>query len=122
MAINEVSSVTNDEVQWALASYLMSKEHASGIFVSGVQQYGSDLWRSEYTAAIGAPCGAMQSTQGAYARTFKTGLAIANPGKGGVTFTLPSGTFTDLYGAKQGASVSLAAGAGIVLLASATQC
>jgi hypothetical protein len=64
----------------------------------------------------------MQPTQGAYARTFKTGLAIANPGNVSITFTLPSGTFADLYGAKQGATISLGAGAGIVLIASASQC
>jgi hypothetical protein len=122
MAINEVTTVTDAEVEWALASYLMSKEHASGVFVSGVQQYGSDLWRSEYAAVIGAPCGAMQSTQGAYARTFKQGIAIANPGKSSVTFTLPSGKLTDLHGATQGATVTLGPGSGVVLLASAPQC
>ncbi len=122
MAINEVTTVTSDEVEWALASYLMAKEHASGIFVSGVQQYGSDLWRSEYGAAIGAPCGAMQSTQGAYARTFKNGVAVANPSTASVTFTLPSGTFADLHGTTQGATVTLPAASGIVLLASSPQC
>jgi hypothetical protein len=50
------------------------------------------------------------------------GLALANPGSGSVTFTLPSGTFTDLYGAVQGPTVTLAPGAGVVLLASSPQC
>jgi len=122
MAIDEVATVNDAEVEWALASYLMSKEHASGIFVSGVQQYGSDLWRSEYGAAIGPPCGAMQPAQGAYARTFEHAIAIANPGKASVTFTLPGGKLTDLHGAVQGATITLVAGSGVVLLASSPQC
>lgn len=122
MAINEATTVDDATVQWVLASYLMSKEHAAGVFISGVQQYGSDLWRSEYAAAIGTPCSAMQSAQGAYVRTYKHGLAIANPSGQSVTFTLPSGTFKDLYGATAGATVTLGATSGIVLLASSPQC
>ena len=122
MAINEATTVDDNAVQWVLGSYLMAKEHAAGVFISGVQQYGSDLWRSEYGAAIGTPCGAMQTSQGAYSRSYKNGLAIVNPSTQSVTFTLPSGTFTDLYGSAAGATVTLAATSAIVLLASAPQC
>jgi len=100
----------------------MAKEHAAGVFISGVQQYGTDLWRSEYAAAIGTPCGAMQSAQGAYTRSYKNGLAIVNPSHGSATFTLPAGTFKDLYGATVGPTVTLGGTSGIVLLASAPQC
>jgi hypothetical protein len=122
MAINEADTVDDTTVQWVLASYLMGKEHAAGVFTSGVQQYGIDLWRSEYGAAIGTPCAAMQSTQGAYARSYEKGLAIVKPSASSVTFTLPSGTFTDLYGTVAGFTVTLGANSGIVLLASASQC
>jgi hypothetical protein len=122
MAINEANTVDDATVQWVLASYLMGKEHAAGVFTSGVQQYGIDLWRSEYGAAIGAPCAAMQSTQGAYARSYKTGVAIVNPSASSVTFTLPAGTFTDLHGTVAGSTVTLGATSGIVLIASAPQC
>jgi hypothetical protein len=122
MAINEATTVDTATVQWVLASYLMSKEHAAGVFVSGVQEYGVDLWRSEYAAAIGTPCSPMQATQGAYARTYQHGLAIVNPSGAGVTFTLPSGTFNNLYGATVGATITLSAKSGIVLLAASPQC
>jgi len=54
-----------------LSILFMSKEHASAVFTNGrdaTNQYGTDAWRSEYAAAIGAPCGAMESAQGVYAR------------------------------------------------------
>jgi hypothetical protein len=118
-AINEFSEsppLPDADVQWALASYLMSKEHASAIFTSGVQQYGSDNWRPEYAAAIGTPCGAMQSTQGLYAREYEHGYAIVNPSDAAATFTLPSGAFQDLYANAVSGSLPLAAGTGLVLL------
>jgi hypothetical protein len=93
-AINEFAQsppLTNAAVQWALGSYLMSKEHASGIFTSGVQQYGSDNWRNEYAAELGTPCGAMQADQGEYTREYQHGLAIVNPTASDATFTLPRG-------------------------------
>ncbi len=113
---NQSPPLANADVQWALASYLMSKEHASAIFTSGVQQYGGDNWRPEYAAAIGPPCGAMKSTQGVYAREYKHGYAIVNPTGQGATFTLPAGSFEDLYGGAMGGSVPLGAGTGLVLL------
>ncbi len=116
-SINELDSgIDQNTIQWVLASYLMSKEHASGIFISGVQEYGSDLWHDEYGAAIGTPCGAMQSSQGAYMREFTHGIAIANPSTSDASFTLPAGSFTDLYGQSRSGSVSLGATSGIVLL------
>jgi hypothetical protein len=118
-AINEVNvtpPVSNDMAQWSIASYLMSKEHASGIFISGVQQYGYDLYRPEYGLAIGTPCGAMQKTQGVYTREYKHGLAIVNPTTNAVTFTLPTGTWQDSFGNSVGASVQMAVDTGLVLL------
>ena len=113
---NVTPPLPNADVQWSLASYLMSKERASAIFASGVQQYGSDNWRPEYAAAIGTPCGAMQKTQGVYVREYQHGYAIVNPTTSAATFTLPSGSFTDLYGNPANSSVSLPVDTGMVLL------
>ena len=114
--INEVKSIDRPTIQFSLASYLMSKEHAAAIFISGSQQYGADLWRTEYGAPIGTPCDAMRATQGVYMRSFTHGLAIANPGTKTVTITLPAGSFKDIYGADVGSAVTLGPSRGIVLL------
>src|SRR5205085_10356559 len=57
--INEFPSVDRDELQWAIASYLMSKGHISSLFISTIQGYGSARWSSEYSAPIGSPVGSM---------------------------------------------------------------
>ncbi len=114
--------VDRTAVQWALASYLMSKEHASALYVSGQQGYGGDNYMPEYDAAIGKPCGAMAAAQGVFTRTFQNALAIVNPTTAAVTFTLPPGTFVDLYGNSVSGSVPLAATSGLVLLTSSPGC
>ncbi len=117
-SINQTSGppATNADAQWALASYLMTKEHGSSIFISGQQEYGQDLYRPEYAAAVGTACGAMQSTQGVYTRELKHSVAIVNPSGAAATFTLPAGSFVDLYGNAVSGSVSMAADTGLVLL------
>ena len=117
-SINETSATPapQADADWALASYLMSKEHASALYVSGVQQYGADMWRPEYASAIGTPCGAMQSTQGIYVREFKTGIAVVNPSAQGASYTLPSGTFVDEKGQPVTSPLVLGAHAGALLL------
>jgi hypothetical protein len=91
-------------------------EQSLEVAVSGVQQYGADNWRAEFAAAIGTPSGAMQSTQGVYAREFTHGYAIVNPTANAVSFTLPSGSFQDSYASAVSGSVSLAPDSAVVLL------
>ncbi len=126
MAINQAMTNDNAGLQWGLASYLMGKEHAAGLYLVSAKQYqqlaGSDLWRSEYSAPIGTPCSAMQATQGAYMRVYQGGLAIVNPSANSINFLLPSGVYTDLYGVAIGASVTLNPSSGLVLLTSKQQC
>jgi hypothetical protein len=126
-SINETSQTPapQADADWALASYLMSKEHASALYVSGVQQYGGDMGRPEYAVAIGPPCGAMQAVPGggAYVREFKTGIAVVNPSTSSVTYTVPAGSFVDETGQAVTGSLSLGAHSGAVLVqTSGTRC
>jgi hypothetical protein len=126
-SINETSQTPapQTDADWALASYLMSKEHASALYVSGVQQYGADMWRPEYAAAIGPPCGAMKAVAGggAYVREFKTGIAVVNPSTAAATYPVPAGSFVDEKGQTVTGSVSLGAHSGALLVqTSGTRC
>lgn len=118
--INQMPTVDRAGVAWAMASYLMGKGAASGVYVSTSQGYGGDNWRPEYTAPIGRPQGAMTSAQGVYWRTFSGGIAVANPSATvSHTVTLPAGaTYHDASGNAVSGKVSLAAHSGIVLLGS----
>jgi hypothetical protein len=71
--------VNREEIQWALASYLMGKEHLAALFISTYQGYGADLRYDEYTMQIGSPKGRMYQTQNVSMRDYNHGLSIVNP-------------------------------------------
>jgi hypothetical protein len=113
-------SVTNAQVQWAMANYLLIKNNASYMYITGYQQYGYVFLRPEYSAQIGSAAGAMYQSQNVYMRDFTNGKAIVNPSSSqSYTIALPQGTYNDLYGNAVN-SVTLAPVSGIVLLGSNT--
>jgi hypothetical protein len=118
-ALSGFSTLDSNAVQWALASYLMTKEHHDAIYVAQVSgtTYGSDAWHNEYLAMVGAACGAMTASGGVYVRSFATGVAIVNPSSSAsASYTLPAGTYTDLYGKSVTGTVTLAPHSGLVLI------
>jgi hypothetical protein len=114
-------SVNSNEIQWALASYLMSNEHLSALFISTRQGYGGDTRYDEYNAPIGSPINEMYPGQNVYWRDFSNGRVIVNP-SATVTYTVslnvPSGHFVDLYGHSIGQTITLSPHTGSVLLTS----
>src|SRR5205085_11309079 len=78
-SLNEFSLIDHAEIQWALASYLMGKEHGEALYISKAQQYGGDFWYSEYNTQIGNPVAPVYQTQGVYEREYTHGLSIVNP-------------------------------------------
>jgi hypothetical protein len=115
---NQFPSVGKQEIQWALASYLMCKAHAAALAISGIQQYGSANWYPEYAAQLGNPSGAMSQDQQVYWRFYTNGLTIANPSATqSYMITLPSGVhYVDLYGNHVGPTITMAIHTGMVLL------
>ena len=115
---NEFPSVGGNEIQWALASYLMCKEHVAYIAITGPQEYGVYLHYQEYDARIGTPLGNMTEKQQVYWRSYTHGLSLVNPSPDTTyTVTLPSGeNFVDLYGNKIAQKVTLPPHSGLVLL------
>ncbi|HEY3821378.1 MAG TPA: putative glycoside hydrolase [Polyangiaceae bacterium] len=110
--------VSHGQLQWALASYLMGKEHAAAVFVSGLEQYGCALWYPEFDAPIGHPCGEMRREAGVYVRDYSHGMVVTNASYLGAIYTLPGDLpYTDLQGTQVGSAVPLAAHSGVVLLA-----
>lgn len=115
---NEFPSVGEQEIQWALASYLMCKGHMEALAINRMQAYGSANWYPEYGAQIGSPSGAMYQSQQVYWRSYTKGLVIVNPSSiQSYTITLPSGAhYVNLYGHSVGPTVSMPIHSGIVLL------
>jgi hypothetical protein len=120
-ALSGYNTVDSAAINWSLASYLLEKDHAAAVYIAEATgaQYGSDAWHNEYTAAIGTACSATSAQQGGYARTFSHGLAVANPSSTAtVNFTLPAGSYKNLYGTAVSGTITLAPHSGIVLLRS----
>jgi hypothetical protein len=116
--INQFPSIGRDEIQWALASYLMGKEHSAALFISTYQGYGSDTRYDEYNAPIGSPLGPMYHSQGVYVRKYSNGLSIVNPSATDTdTISLDSGkSYRDLYGNTVMQAVTMPPHSGLVLL------
>src|SRR5229473_736248 len=97
--VNRFPSVGPAEIQWALASYLMGKEHACALFISAARGYGTDAWHKEFYARIGRPSDSMYQWQHVYVRDYSRGLSIVNPNaKNTYTVTLNAfHRYVDLY-------------------------
>jgi hypothetical protein len=117
--VNQFPSVGHAEIQWALASYLMSKEHSAALFISTSQAYGADLRYDEYNVQIGSPKGSMYQTQNVYMRDYSQGLSIVNPSAtDSYTVTLNADNhYRDVSGNPVGQTITMPPHSGIVLLA-----
>ena len=117
--INEFPSAGPAEIQWALASYLMGKEHTAALFISTIQGYGGAPWHNEYDVQIGSPSGPMYQTQNVYMRDYTHGLSIINPSAtDSYTVTLNAKShYRDLYGNPAGQTITMPPHSGMVLLA-----
>jgi hypothetical protein len=116
--IEELQSINDAELQSALASYLIGKEHTMALFVSGTDDYGVEHWYNEYNTQIGSPKGSMYRMQNVYARDYSHGLSIVNP-SATETYTLTFNSrvsYVDLYGNAIGQTVEMPPHSGMVLL------
>lgn len=110
--------ITNAQVEWALANYLLLKNNASGMWICGHQEYGNLYIRQEYAAAkVGAPTDDMhENPSNTYIRDFTTGLALVNPSSTArATVALP-GSYYDLYGNAVSGQIQLPPATGMVLV------
>lgn len=118
--VNQFNSaaVDSNEIQWALASYLMGKEHSAALFISTYQAYGRDTRYYEYAAQVGSPSGPMYKAQNVYWRNYSRGISIANPNATqSYTVSLNSAhSYVSLYGFAVGPQVTLPPRTGMVLL------
>jgi hypothetical protein len=118
--VNQFPSVGHAEIQWALASYLMGKDHLAELFISTIQGYGAKQQYQEYGAQLGNPIDSMQQTQNIYIRRYSQGLSIVNPSTThSYTVTINGAKhYRDLYGKSVGQTITLPPHSGIVLVTS----
>jgi len=73
------STLGRSQIEWALASYLMGKQHLASVYIVIAQEYGTDKRFPQYNAQIGSPNGDFYQSQGVYWRTYSNGLVVVNP-------------------------------------------
>lgn len=116
--VNQFPAVGRSEIQWALASYLMGKDHLAELFISTIQGYGAKQHYQEYDVQLGNPIGSMQQTQNVYIRRYSSGLSIVNP-SATHTYTVTidgAERYHDLYGKAVGQTITLPPHSGVVLV------
>jgi hypothetical protein len=76
-----VQDLTDQEFDWALATYLMGKYHHASVFIDHLPGYGYEYWYPQYRAEIGSPCADMQPDPlhaDVYSRKYSGGFVIVN--------------------------------------------
>ncbi len=101
---------------WAIANYLLVKNHCMYMYMSGSQQYGSLVIFPEYSIPIGHPEAPMRRVQKVWGRKYSGGLALVNPYDKTSTVVLPGNSYVDIHGVAVGPSVTMLPHSGIVLL------
>jgi len=125
-SVNYVESYppTQDELEWILGSFLMAREHAAYILITGIEK-PEVRWPHlpEFAADLGHPCAPMTESQDVYVRDYSNGMAVVNPSlTSSYTFTLPPESFTDLYETPVEGYIDLEPLTGRVLLSSEPRC
>ena len=120
-----VPALTNAQIEYAIASYLMSKEQASAMTADPYGTYGIEHYYQAYKAPIGTPCAEMfggphYNGQYVYYRNYSGGLAIESTSATTTySVTLPYPSYTDaVTGATVTSPLSVGPDTGFVLLTS----
>ncbi len=109
------ATVTPDQMQWALANYLLIKYQHTYVTVVGQQQYGQFYDHPEYHILIGSPLGNLIEKGCNYQRQYSGGLALVNPSSQSTCVVKLPHPYKTLAGAKI-TSITLAPHTGAVLL------
>lgn len=117
----KTDSLNHDQIQWALASYLMCKEHFSSVFIThnigSEQGYGADSRYLEYEAKIGTPQSEAYFAQNVYWRDYSNGLVVVNPSStNAYTVNTSASTYVDPYGKRISQTFSIPPHSGMVLI------
>jgi hypothetical protein len=109
------STVTPDQMEWALANYLLVKGQHTYVTVVGQQQYGQFYDQPAYHIAIGSPLGIYAQKGCVYQRSYTGGLALVNPSSQNSCSVKLSRAYKTLAGTTV-SSVDLGPHSGAVLL------
>jgi hypothetical protein len=122
LAINQtteetLATATQEQIDWAVANYLLYREQKSMMTLCGVGEYHVFVDCPQLHTDIGAPSAApVEDASGAYTRRYQRGMTLVNKSSTATAVvTLPSGTWTDLHGHTVSGQLSMPPNTGSVL-------
>lgn len=113
-----LADADQDQVDWAVANFLLSREQPSMFTLCGLQEYRVFLDRPEIRVDVGAPTGPpTQVASGAWKRCYDNGFVIVNPSStAAASVTLPPGIWHTVHGLDHVGTTNVGATRGLVLL------
>ena len=126
-ALFHTSALSNAQLEYAIASYLMSKNQASALYAFPYGNYGIEYYYPSYAASVGSPCGKVYGGPGyqhlgelVYYRQYTGALSVLNTGSKTYSVNLPQTSYVDaVTGAAVTSPLTVGPFAGFVLLNSA---
>jgi hypothetical protein len=102
-ALFQSNPLTDPEIEYAIAAYLMLKNQAASMDAFTYGMYGTEEYHQAYEATIGSPCSPMyggpsynHSGQFVYYRAYSGGLSVINTKSAqSYTVNLPEPSYTD---------------------------
>ena len=119
-------SLTHQQFDWALGTYLLGKYHHSSVFIDHLPGYGYEYWVPQYRAKLGSPCGDMYPDpldQGVYYRKYTHAFVVVNASSSNAFLVnLPQLTYTSIWGDLVTSPVTIAADDSQILLTTLNGC
>jgi len=95
-------SLTHQQFDWSLGTYLLGKYHHASVFIDHLPGYGYEYWYSQYSASIGHPCGDMYPDllfKGVFYRKYSKAFVVVNMSStSAFNVVLPLPTYTSIWG------------------------
>jgi hypothetical protein len=118
-SLNQIpgSDISDADINWVLASYLLSKEHLASVYISNEQDYGYSIIPDQFKIQVGIPETEMYPDQGIYCRRFQKALVLVNNASNTTrTVKVDPKTYTDADHQAIGDTVTLPPHSGMILL------
>ena len=119
-------TLTHQQFDWAVGTYLLGKYHHSSVFIDHLPGYGYEYWVPQYRASLGHPCGDMYPDpldSGVYYRKYTKAFVVVNAsGNNAFLVNLPLPTYTSIWGDTVTSPVTISADDSLVLLTSLNGC
>jgi hypothetical protein len=115
-----VNTLSDQQLGWAISTYLLGKYHSAALFADHLPGYGYQYWHPQYLSEIGSPCGdayGYAHDNGLYLRKYTAALIVSNASVNTTyKFTLPKSSYVDIFGNKITSPMSILPDDGDVLL------